>query len=128
MKRSNFFKLIIFLLVIGTSFNSIAQEWRYINTYNGIDVYWRYTKDPYATKYMCELKLENTNSYRVNVSFKPRFICADGNEKIDSKTIISIAANSSKGGQYAGLWWYPCRDGIVPSKGGYIEMYVSRED
>lgn len=116
------------LLIIGTSFNSIAQEWRYINTYNGIDVYWRYTKDPYATKYMCELKLANTNSYRVNVSFKPRFICADGNEIIDSRTAITIGANSSKAGQYAGLWWYPCSDGKAPVKGGYTEMDVSRDD
>lgn len=105
-----------------------AQEWKYINNYKGIDIYWRFRKEAYGTRYICELKLENTNSYKVNINFKARFICSDGNEILDNGNSITVSANSSKAGQYSGLWWYPCDDGKAPAKGGYTEMDVKRAD
>lgn len=128
MKRTTLYKHLMVAIFLGCSLFADAQDWRYINSYKGIDVYWRYRKEAYATKYICELKLENTNSYKVQIRFKPRFICANGNEYVGTSNGLTISANSSKGGQYAGLWWYPCEDGKAPAKGGYIDMDVVRQD
>lgn len=128
MKKSKFFSPLLALFFICLCQYADAQDWRYINSYKGVDVYWRYRKEAYATKYICELKFENTNSYKVEVSFKARFICADGSETIDNGNLITVGANSSKGGQLAGLWWYPCDDGRAPAKGGYTDMDVKKAD
>lgn len=128
MKKSAFLKSFMLTFFICLFHFADAQEWRYINSYKGVDVYWRYRKEAYATKYICELKLENNNDYKVEISFKPLFICANGNQYTGTTNGLTLRANSSQAGQFAGLWWYPCDDGRAPAKGGYTEMDVITAD
>lgn len=128
MKKKIFLRPFMLILFLGFFLISEAQEWNYINSYEGVSVYWRSRKEAYADKYIAELKLENNNDYKIEVKFKSFFICADGDEYIGGTDQITIGPNSSKAGQYAGLWYKPCGENDRPKKGGYRDMSVKEVD
>lgn len=101
--------------------------WMHAGDWNGVSVYWRFRQE-LSDQFIAELKFENHNPYKVSVSFKSEFYCPNGSGPVvDSGQEVDIKAGATVGGQWAGLFWYPC-PGVPPSRGGYQNMIVKRQD
>ena len=105
---------------------SFAQNnvWHPVQGAGGVDVAWRWRQE-LKDQFIAELKFQNRNPYKVDVSFRAYFVCNDGREVIDSGSTISVNPNGETGGQWAGLFWYPC-PGERPRVGGYRDLRVRK--
>ena len=121
--------LILFAIGMIFSFSSAASAqnsgWIYVGTHQGVSVHWRYRQE-LKDQYISELKFDNTNGYKVEISVKSRFVCASGEEVIGIGQMDTIAANDSKGGQWAGYFYYPCGGTKPPRSGGFKDFTVKR--
>ena len=119
---------VILLVVVGFGFVSNAQNnvWNYAGSVDGVKVYWRYVQE-LKDQFRCELKFENTNNYKVDISFKSRFFCQDGTEKVESAQLKTLKAGETVGGQWQGCYYYPCK-GEYPRSGGVTDMRVKKID
>src|SRR5215831_14498973 len=115
-----YYVMVVIVLLSALSFtNSVLPQnnvWIYIKDYQGVGVYWRYRQE-LKDQYISEMKFVNHNSYKVEVSVKPEFICASGSREEETSMMFNIRANGEQAGQWAGLFWYPC-DGKQPPRSG----------
>jgi len=119
--------LFLSLFIIVLECTAQDNQWRYIKDYEGVSVYWRYRQE-LKDQYISELKFVNNNSFKIEISFKPYFVCANGNEHKESAQMFTLQSGASAAGQWKGLYYYPCGGSQVPRSGGFREMRVSRDD
>jgi len=115
------------LMMVSFVNTSKAQNnvWVFVKTFEGVSVYWRWRQE-LKDQYISELKFENNNSYKVEFSFTPYFVCDDGREHTESAQMDTIAPYGKKGGQWEGYLYYPCDGKRPPRSGGYKNLTVKR--
>jgi hypothetical protein len=114
-------------LIVGMEAYAQNNEWIYIKDYEGISISWRWRQE-LKDQYISELKFDNNNSYKVDITFIPHFVCADGTDHIETGMTHTIAPGGKKGGQWDGLFFYPCKGIRPPRYGGYKNLIVKRAD
>lgn len=108
-----------------------AGEWAHVGDFDGIRVWWKYRRE-LKDQYESALKMENMNSYRVTISYKPWFIAEDGTDYTESGGRFSMRPGQVSTGNSAGLFYYvegaDGRTTAGPQAGGVKDMMVMRED
>ena len=126
MKKFRFAFITLFtVLCIADTAMPQNNVWIYIKDYQGVGVYWRYRQE-LKDQFISELKFENRNGYKVEVSVSPQFTCEDGTVTNESSQMFNIKSNGTQGGQWAGLFYYPCGGKRPPRSGGYSRLTVKQ--
>lgn len=127
------FFFIIFFSVSGVQAQSLSgassgsgssdvpiNEWILFKKVNGVEFYLRHQESPYDMKLNTMIRLRNTNSYEVVVSFRPSFGCDTGQGSMKEKGEIRVSIYPRH--SVTLLAYRPCR-GDMP---GNIEFNAMR--
>ena len=114
---------ILMALSIPVPAKSQNNVWVFITTFEGVAVSWRWRQE-LRNQYISELKFENTNSHRVEIHVTAAFVCEDGSKEVENEQMDTIGPGATKGGQWAGYFWYPCGGTRPPNQGGFEDFAV----
>jgi hypothetical protein len=122
------FKTIAIFVFLITSFETLLAQngrWQFIEKSDNVYFYWRY-KEEYNNQYITEMKVENENGSKVEVSFRPSFRC--GSTYVDNQghPTFTIKPHGKQSGEFAGLLWYPCGSKTPPSDCRLKNVVVKR--
>ncbi len=129
MKKFNLIFITLATLITFSSMAQAARDWTYIGQHAGVRVYWD-TYEEIRDQWCTVLKIENTNSYPVEVRWNASFTAADGRDHTESGQMTTIKAHSSQSGNWHGMFYYVRdRNGDSdrpPRAGGYRNFSVRR--
>jgi hypothetical protein len=84
----------------------------YITTRNGVEVSWGVKKDSKSSaSAIAVLKIKNTTTSKLEVTYRPTFSCSDGSTKVDDGGMDDLPPLATHSGEMSGLWFVPCPNG-----------------
>jgi hypothetical protein len=127
--RSAFIAAAISLFASGEAgAQSDKRDYAMFASRSGVEFGWRSWHE-LADQIVTEVKVANTNSYKVQVRFTPVFYCPNGEEKEQSGVQFVVRPGQTQAGNWSGLFWYPCEDGRRgPTRISINDLRVERVD
>jgi hypothetical protein len=100
-----------------------SENYACYGSLKGVDIYYRMAND--GTHYSGLLRLINTAAVTKTITYRPRWVCANGATETDATQIDTILPHDMLSGGGSGLLFYPCPSRVPWSTIQLLSISVS---